>query len=426
MVFSFIRALACFPSRSADYGLLEAEEQVSWPNASFPQLPGPIVRLPPELVQLIVRCGDSTMLATCSLVCAQWMAHARPLMFSRISISMANANRFARLFASPGRATFGSYVREVELDELIIGDFFISDVLPKFIVNFTHLDTLTLCAVPNWLPRAFQVVTHLELNFSLTKRLSEDPHRLTGFISLFPRLESLKLAQEYGAFLRFNTPSDICRPPTSLRRVELDNPLLLPWITSGTPQPRIAALRLDISSADSLKALESLRCLSPSLRSLDLILSDLEVGASFLTKHHLDPNTQLHSLRIQADHSQAAQILLTILSYIDTSSLSEISLDFAIPYLDSPVLTLLPWGALDAALAALPALRRLMVVKVLVSPHGWRSRINQRTVLLDAVNCMPLCRDFGFGVGVAPPESNSRPPSRAAGSRRYLTDLHAL
>ncbi|KAJ7736162.1 hypothetical protein B0H16DRAFT_1695469 [Mycena metata] len=426
-MFSFIRALACFPSRSADYGLLEAEEQAPWPSASFSQPPGPIIRLPPELVQLIIHCGDSTMLATCSLVCTQWMAHARPLMFSRISISMANANRFARLFTSPGRVTFGACVREIELDELIIGDFFISAVLPKFIVNFTHLDTLTLSAVPIWLPCAFQVVTHLELNFSLTKRLSDDPHRLPDFISLFPRLESLKLAQEYGAFLRFNASSDIRRPPTSLRRLELDNPLLLPWITSGTPQPPIAALRLEISSADSLKALESLRCLSPSLRSLDLILSDLEVGASFLTKHHLDPNTQLCSLRIQADHSQAAQILLTLLSYIDTSTLAEISLDFAIPYLDSPILTLLPWGALDAALAALPALRRLMVVKVLVSPHGWRSRINQRTILLDAVNRMPLCRDFGFGVAtVPPPDLNSRPPSRAAGSRRYLTDLHTL
>jgi hypothetical protein len=134
---------------------------------------------------------------------------------------------------------------------------------------------------------------------------------------------------------------------------------------------------------------------------------------------------QLHTLRLQADHSQAAQILLKLLSYIDTSCLEEISLNFAIPYLDSPVLTLLPWSALDAALVALPALRQLTVVKVLVSPQGWRSRINQRTVLLDAVHRLPLCRDFGVGVGPTDGNLNSRPPSRAAGSRGYLMDLQA-
>lgn len=146
---------------------------------------------------------------------------------------------------------------------------------------------------------------------------------------------------------------------------------------------------------------------------------------SFLNQNHLDANMQLHTLRLQADHSQAAQILLKLLSYIDTSCLEEISLNFAIPYLDSPVLTLLPWSALDAALVALPALRQLTVVKVLVSPQGWRSRINQRTVLLDAVHRLPLCRDFGVGVGPTDGNLNSRPPSRAAGSRGYLTDLQA-
>jgi hypothetical protein len=141
--------------------------------------------------------------------------------------------------------------------------------------------------------------------------------------------------------------------------------------------------------------------------------------AAFLAKTYLDATQKPHTLRIQADHSQAAQILLKILADIDTSSLSDISLDFAIPYLDSPVLMLLPWDELDAALAALPALRRLTVVKVLVSPHGWRSRISQRTVLLDAVSRMPLCRDFGVGV-LTPDFLESRPPSRAAGSPQHL------
>ncbi|KAJ6544518.1 hypothetical protein B0H19DRAFT_1380713 [Mycena capillaripes] len=431
MLLSFLRNLACFPSSYAEYDPLDAVEPAAWPVASFPAPPGPIMRLPPELVHLVISSVDSAMLATCSLVCSRWMAHARARMFYRLSISLSNADRFGRLFAPPSRVTFGSDVREIELDDSIIGDFWTSHVLPRFIEDFPHLNTLALFgAVPAYLPSPFQVVTHLELNYVANWSLEISPDRLASFLSIFVRLETLKVAQETGPYVNFRGLSEAIRPPPCLRRVDFDNPLLIPWMTATTPAPSIEAVRVEVSRPESLKALESLRRLSSSLRSLELILTEPEVGESFLKHNHLDTTTQLHTLRIQADHSQAAQILLKLLSYIDTSLLSEISLDFAIPYLDSPVLTLLPWSALDAALAALPALRRLMVVKVLVSPQGWRSRINQRTVLLDAASRLPLCRD-NFGVGVVPPPDvglalSSRPPSRAAGSRRYLTDLHAF
>ncbi|KAJ7469770.1 hypothetical protein B0H11DRAFT_2019499 [Mycena galericulata] len=416
---SFVRSLACFSSNSRDYDPLETLEPAEWPTVSLLRKPGPIMLLPAELVHLIIRHHvDPNMLANCSLVCGEWMLHARPLMFSRISISLANADRFGRLFVPPGRATFNSHVREIELDHRIAGDFWTSDVLPKFIVNFPHLKTLSLFGlVPKSLPAAFRVVTHLELNYVCTPH----PDRLASCISAFPRLETLKVTQEKGSYFNFDVLSEIYKPPFHLRRVDLDNPAILHWIASAIHKPCLESIRLEISHPETTIAVESIRSLSPSLRVLDLSLSDLEVGASFLAKNHLELIRDLRMLRIQADHSQAAQILLKILSYIDISSLEEISLDFAIPYLDSPILTLLPWDALDAALAALPALRRLTVVKVLVSPQGWRSRINQRTVLLDAMQRMPLCRDFG--VGVVAPEQNSRPPSRAAGSPRHLSEL---
>ncbi|KAJ7249769.1 hypothetical protein B0H12DRAFT_1121666 [Mycena haematopus] len=430
MFLSFLRNLACISSNYAEYDVLETVD-AAWPIASFPRTVPPIMCLPSELVHLIICCVDDTMLATCSLVCTRWMIHARARMFCRLSISMSNAHRFSRLFdASPSRVTFGSHVREIELDDSIMRDFWTSHVLPKFVVEFPRLNTLTLFgAVPPPLPHALQGVTHLDFSYYVSNSQPEEtasPDRLTAFISTFPHLEALKLVQENGASINFSNLSEGTHPPPpqNVRRLDLDNPIFLPWIASAIPTPPIQAVRLDISRPESLKALESLRCFSATLQALELIFSEVDVGESFLEEHHLDVNMQLRTLRIQADHSQAAQILLKILSYIDSSGLQEISLDFAIPYLDSPVLTLLPWGALDAALAALPVLRRLTVVKVLVSPHGWRSRINQRTVLMDAVQRMPLCRDFG--VGQAPAELNSRPPSRAAGSRRYLTDLHAF
>ncbi|KAJ6464863.1 hypothetical protein C8R45DRAFT_1023417 [Mycena sanguinolenta] len=433
MFLSFLRGFACISSSYTEYDVLGTVEP-NWPIASFPAgavaVP-PIMQLPSELLHLIIGCVDSTMLATCSLVCTRWMTHARARMFCRLSISMSNAHRFGHLFDPPlSRITFGLDVREIELEDSIIRDFWTTHVLPKFVVEFPRLNTLTLFGpVPPPLPHALQGVAHLDFNYYVVSnpRVEEptSPDLLAAFISTFPHLESLKLVQENGASVNFSDVSqDMHLPPPNLRRLDLDNPVFLPWIASVIPRPPIQAIRLDISRIESLKALESLRCFSTTLHALELIFSEVDVGESFLKENHLDRNTQLRTLRIQADHSQAAHILLKILSYIDSSCLQEISLDFAIPYLDSPVLTLLPWGALDAALAALPALRRLTVVKVLVSPHGWRSRINQRSLLMDAVQRMPLCRDFG--VGQPPAELNSRPPSRAAGSRRYLTDLHTF
>ncbi|KAJ7617723.1 hypothetical protein FB45DRAFT_932528 [Roridomyces roridus] len=422
MLRSFLRGLVCFSVHPTDYEPLEATETGPvWPPVTLSSQMGPFVCLPPELVQLIIGDVDPGMLATCSLVCSEWMLHARPRMFSRIAISLANADRFGRLFEPPGRATFASSVREMELDHRIVGDFWTSDVLPKFVVQFPNLNTLCLFGLlPKSLPAAFEVITHLELNYIC----SPHPDRLASIISSFPRLEALKVTQEKGSYFNLETLSGVYRPPPHLRWVDLDNPVILHWIASADPKPRLESIRLEVSHPETALAIDSIRALSPFIHTLDLALSDLEVGAAFLAQTPLSTIPSLHTLRVQADHSQAAQILLKTLSSLDTALLSTVSLDFAIPYLDTPgpILTRLPWDALDAALAALPALCRLTLVQVLVSPQGWRSRINQRSLFLDAVQSMPLCRRCcGFSTTVprgAELDSEMRAPSRAAGSPR--------
>lgn len=278
---SFIRSLACFSSDSREYNLLETFEQGVWPTVSLPRKLGPITLLPPELVHLIIgHHVDPTTLASCSLVCTEWMLHARPRMFSRISISLSNADRFGRLFVPPRGVTFASHVREIELDHKIAGDFWTSDVLPKFVVKFPHLHTLSLFGlVPKSLPSAFQVVTHLELNYVYT------PHaeRLASVISAFPRLETLKVTQERGpSYFRFGDILSELHPPSPhLRRVDLDNPAILHWIASASPKPRLESICLEISQPEIAIAVESIRALSPSLRALDLSFSDLEAGGTY-------------------------------------------------------------------------------------------------------------------------------------------------
>ncbi|KAJ7277451.1 hypothetical protein C8J57DRAFT_1309296 [Mycena rebaudengoi] len=403
MLRTFIRNLAC---RSSGY---DEPLYIEVDHAPY---------LPLELWHYIIGSVEANMLAACSLVCSSWIAPARARMFWHISISLCNADRFGRLFTQPTRTTFAAYVREIDLEEEIARDFWTAYVLPKFIAHFPQLTTLNFFGrVPQKpLHPVFEVITHLDLSNVWCIHLGQ----LSTFISNFPRLHTLKLTQDDGPFMfNFDHPA-ACAPPRGLRTLDLDNAHILRWITAGAPYPSIDNIRLEITTSEMITAVESIRSLSTNLRVLDLNLAELAVGAYFLANRHLELNSGLRILRIQADHSHAAQVMLKILSYIDTSSLEEISLEFAIPYLDSPVMASLPWSELDKALAALPVLRRLTVAKVLVSPHGWKSRINQRDILLEAVNRMPLCRVFG--VGLLP--DSPRPRRRAAGSGRPLADYY--
>ncbi|KAK7053645.1 F-box domain-containing protein [Favolaschia claudopus] len=474
MFLSFLRYLLCRPSNYAHYDSLDTIDTPAWPTVSLPPAPSPISRLPTELLDLIIAYVDSTTLAACSLVCARWVAPSRARIFPRLSISLFNAHRFSVLFTEPSRVTFVSHVREIELDDSITGDFWTSQVLPKYLRQFPRLHTLKLLGnVPLCLPSGFDVITRLE--FTSRVRLPSwgvvTRDELAEFIaSSFPRLEELKLTQEHAVYVNFrDSVASLTPPPPNLWRVELDNVQLLPWLASGTPAPPIQFLRLDISRVDTLKALECLRHLSPSLRELELILSDIEVGAAFLHHSYIPPLPHLTSLALQAHHTHAIQNLLTLLPTCSSSSLTTLSLAFAIPYLDdddgafllpttSPhhntlgsntitTTTPLPFPTLDHALTSLPLLTLFTPAKVLVSPAGWRSRLNQRAPLpLEAR--MPLCCARGLfpgsrsgggirgggvrcggGEGSEMGGERSRPPSRAAAGSprlRHLTELGEL
>ncbi|KAJ6546142.1 hypothetical protein B0H10DRAFT_1174906 [Mycena sp. CBHHK59/15] len=269
MLRSFIRNLACLSSASAEAYILVDDAAPT---------EGPIAWLPPELLHLIICCVDATMLATCSLVCSSWMTHARSRMFSHISISMSNADRFGRLFAQRTRVTFRHHVREIDLDDQIVRDFWTSEVLPKFIIQFPRLTTFSLCgSVPvKWLHPAFQVVVHLEL----ANVWGSDFIQLATFISKFPLLQTLKLTEEKETFVNFAALSAISQPSRFLHKLDLDNPAIFHWIISGTPKPRIDTLCLEISCPDVSSAVQSIRSLSTSLNVLDLNLTDVDTGGT--------------------------------------------------------------------------------------------------------------------------------------------------
>ncbi|KAF8128049.1 hypothetical protein K438DRAFT_917539 [Mycena galopus ATCC 62051] len=106
MFLSFLRSLACIPSNHADYDPLEAFEPSAWPIASYTRTVSPIMALPPELVHLIICFVDSTMLATCSLVCTRWMTHARHTYLPPIHIHVKRPS-----FRSPVRSTLEHHIR---------------------------------------------------------------------------------------------------------------------------------------------------------------------------------------------------------------------------------------------------------------------------------------------------------------------------
>ncbi|KAJ7211723.1 hypothetical protein GGX14DRAFT_394042 [Mycena pura] len=131
------------------------------------------------------------MLSTCSLVCTGWLQHARLRMFSRIFISLHNAHRFGSLLAASWSTTsFAPHVRAIELDDKVADDFWTSEVLPKYVARFSRLTTSG--ALPKSLPSAFDVATHLEVDYGPTSF----SHRLEDIIASLPRLETLKVRYE--------------------------------------------------------------------------------------------------------------------------------------------------------------------------------------------------------------------------------------
>ncbi|KAJ7062690.1 hypothetical protein C8F01DRAFT_1368427 [Mycena amicta] len=422
----FTKGLACFrplPLASAAYHVLEKSEVAKGRVVEkTTSTEGPLSRLPPELIEVLISfvAPDMHMLAVCSLVCSGWLSPSRKRLFQRISVSLRNADRFGRLFEfgarrtrkKPSTCTFSAHVRAIELDDKLAADLWTRDVLPNLLPLLPRLTTLALFGMlprsSGSLPPALaQCITHLELNdvhISVSR-----PHRLAALIASFSRLESLKVTQEVWVWdSDFQFSANKYRASRELRSVDVDDPAILQWIVEGATlegeASKLQHVRVEVSSAETLGALRSLDKL-PNLQSLDLVLLDVDVAESFLASgsSYLPTSTPLHSLRIQADHTLAGPVLLHALRHLPTSLLSTLSLDFAIPFAhlnDShwqATVTALPWDALDAALSRLPALRpsRLTVVKVLVSPHGWRSRISQRAVLFDAKERLP--RSFGRG-----------------------------
>nr|GAT51772.1 predicted protein [Mycena chlorophos] len=387
--------------------------------------------LPPELIDLILSFvhADPNPLSTlvaASLVCSAWLAPARKYLFRRISVSLGNADRFGRLFTAiypsalvqntknkrkslPSTTqkavppTFAAYVRAMELDEKLTSDLWVSTVLPNLLPTFAALDTLALSgAFPRlgFLPAALGAcVKHLELcdvdprivlGVGTIRRM-----RLDELVAHFVGVESFKLTQELSlqaTILPQSFSEENDRPSLErLRRIDVDDAKILQWIACGGA-PHVTEIRVEVSTADSLAALD---CLDAFLRleSVDLILSDADVAESFVSRH-LPTLPALQTLRIQAPYPLAGPALLHVLSSIPTSSLSTLIIAFAVGYLESGIalpIASLPWAALDAALSDLPSLNRsrLTVLKVLVSPRGWQSRIDGHAEVLDARRRLP-------------------------------------
>ncbi|KAF7293821.1 hypothetical protein HMN09_01178000 [Mycena chlorophos] len=347
----------------------------------------------------------------------------RKYLFRRISVSLGNADRFGRLFTAiyPSASdentknkrkslppttqkavppTFPAYVRAMELDEKLTSDLWVSTVLPNLLPTFAALDTLALSGAFPEARLSARCIRRVLLGVGTLRRM-----RLDELLAHFVGVESFKLTQELSlqaTILPQSFSEENDRPSLErLRRIDVDDAKILQWIACGGA-PNVTEIRVEVSTADSLAALDCLDAFL-TLESLDLILSDADVAESFVSRH-LPTLPPLQTLRIQAPYPLAGPALLHILSSIPTFSLSTLIIAFAVGYLESGIalpITSLPWTTLDAALSELPSLipSRLTVLKVLVSPRGWRSRIDGHAEVLDARRRLPkVFKGMSLGV----------------------------
>ncbi|KAJ7124048.1 hypothetical protein C8R43DRAFT_1031183 [Mycena crocata] len=231
------------------------------------------------------------------------------------------------------------------------------------------------------------------------------------FISTFPCLEQLQVTLPHRP-----APVPVLPqgegPPPRLSELDLDNPSILGWIATSNPRPNITSLCFRISLSDTVPlAVGAIGSISSSLHSLDLTLPDFATGAALLRIDRLNLRSQLRTLRLRADHTQAAPILLKILSepHLDTSLLEEVFLDFQVS-VDQLVPILPPWDVLNAAFSGLPALCRLTMTKLIWSPQGGPSGSSERVILRHVSRRLqfPRSREVEVATTAPPPRLHRR------------------
>ncbi|KAJ7035225.1 hypothetical protein C8F04DRAFT_1182633 [Mycena alexandri] len=360
-------------------------------------------RFPPELVDTVIDfCyDDPAALASCGLVCRDWLPASRYHIFSAVLLTPQNAPAFLELISHS--TTIAPLVCDVEL-RFTAGSSMPHLQLAPILMRLPHTTHLTLCPkrdevvrplCTSSLAHALLTLPLVHLKFDFRSRF-ESLEQIIDCVCLCAQLESLELG---GSWMR---TGDFSAPPLMSRKLhtltltcDLDN--FLTWFMALEDEmPVIQHLFLyHIVQREIDTVAKYLRTAGPSLQSLTLAFRDHDAPDRLAAQTDLSQNTSLRTLTLEGASPGIFSGLLAFLSQLTLCEYSTLSIALTIRHSNHPLairpLRTFHWPTLDEALSTTPFLKRLSLT--VVEPL---TRAPLLDAMADIMEQLPLTRARGI------------------------------
>lgn len=289
--------------------------------------------LPFELVDMIIGHvhDDPPALASCSLVCRDWLVPARHYLFSKTKLGPKNARRFADVISSPF-STIIPWIRHLDAKDNYENSGWLTEVFPTLIclTSVTTISITSSCDTP-LTQQTLRALCSFEnlIELVLVDCAFGDFEEVQALICSFPHLQRLHLDGAWPA--PRGTGSTTIRPPPALRELYLRGEMthVLGWFLTLSPVPLVQHLVLHGLSATQLTSVNRyLQALGPALTHLTLppfnsVYQCLYRGLDLSNNCHL----QYIKLMIDCDSVNLA-FAKQILSRVDSPRIAELELSF--------------------------------------------------------------------------------------------------
>ncbi|KAJ6551818.1 hypothetical protein B0H19DRAFT_1073449 [Mycena capillaripes] len=332
-------------------------------------------RFPSELEDVVVDfCHeDHTTLASCGLVCRDWLPVSRFHLFSSISLTTENAPAFLDILTLS--KTIPALVQTVELR--FSGDSLLHLQVVPILILLTRTTRLTLRPArdevtrpvcTSSLSRALTALPIVHLKFDFNSRF-EALQQVIDCACLCPQLESLEVGGSWQRTGSADFPAPMSPQfPKGLHTLTLTCDLanFLTWVLSLAPddQPVIQHLVLHHIVCREISAVvRYLHTAGPALKSLVLAFRDNDAPSQLATQADLTQNTSLRDLKLEGNARGLLSSLWTLLPQLHLCGVETLELTMRhASWETDDIFATYSWDKLDAELCFLKHLTLQVVV----------------------------------------------------------------
>ncbi|KAJ6555150.1 hypothetical protein DFH09DRAFT_1318341 [Mycena vulgaris] len=352
-------------------------------------------RFPAELEDTLIDfChGDHATLASCGLVCRDWLPASRYHIFSSVRLTPQNAAGFVDITSSS--PTIAPSVREADLhfSETSLPNLIpILKLLPRMARLSLHplREEVTRPITTSSLSPIFAASRLVDLKLDFRSRF-ESLRQIVDCVCLCQHLESLELG---GSWLKGGDFEAAPQLPKTLHTLTLTCDLnILSWLLTLDEMPAIQHLFLHhIVQREVAAIVQFLQTSGPTLNSLGLAFRDNDAQIQFAAQVDLAHNSNLHNFKMEGTAPGILHSLPGLLPQLHRCRAECITISVLHRH---PGTSTYPWAAMDPVLSD-PQLRFLKCVTLCVIEP--LARVQQPQMVAHILGQLPLTAARGIVV----------------------------